>query len=123
MRDIMGLSSVAGFPVSLDAKRRPTLPAELLRDAHIQAGDELRAFPGGEGIIVLCNRDAVLSQVRESIRAGFDAPVTEGAVERFLAERRQDQTREDARFASRNDDTTDEQTEARGAALIAELGL
>lgn len=122
----MGLVSAAGFEVSLDTKRRPTLPAALLSLVHIEPGDDLLAIPDGEGRILLQSRDAVLREVRESIRSGFENPQVEGVVDRFLEERTRDHVRSEAHRASTSRDAaqiSDAQVEERGAALLAELGL
>ncbi len=125
----MGLvpASVA-YPVSLDAKRRPTLPMALLAQVHIQPGDDLVAVPAGEGAILLQNRSAALARTRESVRAGFKSPVAEGAVDRFQQDRRADLERNDASFKARNADEASDSEAAdraaeRGASLLAELGL
>lgn len=124
------VSGTSGYEVTLDSKRRPTLPAALLSQAHIQPGDELIATTGGEGTIVLRSREAALAQARANIQSGFKAPVEPGAVERFKQDRLAEDEHVNARYQSRratadapDAGALDERAAERGAALIAELGL
>lgn len=128
MDDVMGLvPGAVAYPVSMDAKRRPTLSAALLSDAHIRPDEDLIAVPVGEGAILLHTRAAALTRARESIRAGFTTPVAEGAVERFQQDRRADHQRNDETFKRRARETSDPEATGRaaerGAALLAKLGL
>ncbi|MFC7497061.1 MULTISPECIES: AbrB/MazE/SpoVT family DNA-binding domain-containing protein [unclassified Nocardioides] len=138
MTDLMGfVSATSGYEVTLDSKRRPTLPAALLSQVHIQPGDDLIAVPGGEGTIVLRNREAVLAQARANIQSGFKTAVAPGVVERFKQDRLAEEVNTDARFQSRRttegvatageavpgNQSLNERAVERGAALLAELGL
>lgn len=58
------------YRVSLDSKRRPTLPAKLLAEAELPDVRELVARVDGPGRIVLEDPNAALSRLQSSIRAG-----------------------------------------------------
>ena len=61
---------MTGYRVSLDAKRRPTLPAALLREARIDPTHELIARADGEGRIVLEDPSALLAAFQSEVLAG-----------------------------------------------------
>jgi hypothetical protein len=63
-------SSVMSFRVGLDAKRRPTLPAALLREAHIDPSHDLIARADGEGRIVLEDPVTLLASFQSAVLAG-----------------------------------------------------
>jgi len=63
-------SAVTTFRVGLDAKRRPTLPAALLREAHIDPSHDLIARADGEGRIVLEDPVAMLAAFQSAVLAG-----------------------------------------------------
>ena len=54
----------ASYPIVLDARRRPTLPAELLEEAGLSGASDLVAF-SEPGRIVLSTRTALVGRVRE----------------------------------------------------------
>lgn len=56
------------YPIAVDARRRPTLPAELFAEAGLDAGDELVAYPE-KGRIVISTRDELIRHVRTTFRA------------------------------------------------------
>ena len=58
------------FRVGLDAKRRPTLPAALLRQAHIDPSHDLIARADGEGRIVLEDPLTMLTAFQNAVLAG-----------------------------------------------------
>lgn len=55
------------YPVGLDARRRPTLPAELLREAGLEAESELVAF-ADQGSIVLSSRRSLVQRAQAAFR-------------------------------------------------------
>jgi hypothetical protein len=58
------------WPVRLDSRRRPTLPEELLTEAHVDRGQELVAHVESEGRIVLETRDAIRRRLRQRFAEG-----------------------------------------------------
>jgi hypothetical protein len=64
-----GRGQVISYQVVMDARRRPTLPADLLSSAHIDGSEPLFAHALVEGRIVLETRDAVKQRIRDSLRA------------------------------------------------------
>lgn len=56
------------YPITLDARRRPTLPAELLAESGLDPRDELVAY-AEEGRIVLSTRAALLARVQDVFAA------------------------------------------------------
>lgn len=56
------------YPIRLDARRRPTLPAELLAESGLDPRDELVAY-AEEGRIVLSTRAALLTRVQDVFAA------------------------------------------------------
>lgn len=69
------------------------IPAELRRRLGFELGDDLVAW-AEEGRLVLERREAVLA----GLHGMFSAPA--GAVDRLIAERRQEASREDIELAS-----------------------
>lgn len=87
------VSEVAGFRVTLDAKRRPTLPTALLRAAQIDPTHELIARPDGEGRIVLEDPEALLRAFQSAVLAGkAERGVTGSLADDLLAERAADRS-------------------------------
>lgn len=76
-----------GFRVSLDSKRRPTLPVALLEEARIDPSHELIARADGEGRIVLEDPSALL--------AAFQRKVLEGKADQGVAGSLADELMED----------------------------
>jgi bifunctional DNA-binding transcriptional regulator/antitoxin component of YhaV-PrlF toxin-antitoxin module len=60
----------ASWPVRLDSRRRPTLPEELLSEAHVGRGEELVAHVESEGRIVLETREAIRRRLRQRFADG-----------------------------------------------------
>ena len=81
------------FRVRLDGKRRPTLPAELLRIAHLESARELVAYADGVGRIVLEDPAAGLASFQALVRSGLADTGFEGDLaEDLLADRASDTT-------------------------------
>jgi antitoxin component of MazEF toxin-antitoxin module len=79
------------WPVALDVKRRPTLPAALLEEAGIAPSDALVAHTAGEGVIVLETRAAIRRRLRERYAEGRRRTGRSGSpVQELLAERAAD---------------------------------
>jgi bifunctional DNA-binding transcriptional regulator/antitoxin component of YhaV-PrlF toxin-antitoxin module len=79
------------WPVALDVKRRPTLPAALLEEAGIAPTEALVAHSAGEGVIVLETRAAIRRRLRERYAEGRQRVDRSGsAAEELLAERAAD---------------------------------
>lgn len=79
------------WPVALDVKRRPTLPAALLEEAGIEPTEALVAHSAGEGVIVLETRAAIRRRLRERYADGRRHTERAGsAAEELLAERAED---------------------------------
>lgn len=74
----------SSYPITLDARRRPTLPAELLVEAGLDAGDELVAYPES-GRIVISTRDELVRHVRATFRAGRRTDEPDPAAELIAA--------------------------------------
>ena len=104
--------------VRMDAKRRPTLPPDLLEAAGIAVGEDLVASTNGDGVVVLRSRSANLRQIRDEISAGF-GPV---GPRRDVPSLREDRIADDAALDMRMA-TASEDPNAVGAALLARLGL
>ncbi|WP_459642073.1 hypothetical protein [Kineococcus sp. NUM-3379] len=62
------------YPVRLDAKRRPTLPAELLAEAGVSPESELVASTDGAGRIVVETREALVARIRGRYRTPRPGP-------------------------------------------------
>lgn len=76
------------WPVALDVKRRPTLPAALLEEAGIAPNDPLVAHTAAEGVIVLETRAAIRRRLRERYAEGRRRTGASGSpTEELLAER------------------------------------
>jgi bifunctional DNA-binding transcriptional regulator/antitoxin component of YhaV-PrlF toxin-antitoxin module len=77
------------FPVHLDSKRRPTLPARLLDEAGISGASDLVARVDGPGRIVLEDPEAMLRALQEklagSLRDAGERPAV--VVDALLADR------------------------------------
>jgi bifunctional DNA-binding transcriptional regulator/antitoxin component of YhaV-PrlF toxin-antitoxin module len=58
---------VMSYPITWDARRRTTLPAELLRAAGLDAEPELVAYVE-KGSIVLSSRRALVERARQAFR-------------------------------------------------------
>lgn len=58
------------YRLVLDNKRRPTLPAQLLRDAQVPEVKELVAHVEGPGRIVLEDPHAALARLQTAIAEG-----------------------------------------------------
>lgn len=56
------------YPIRLDARRRPTLPSELIAEAGLGQDDDLVAY-SEQGRIVISTRARLLSSVQEMFRA------------------------------------------------------
>ena len=56
------------YPISLDARRRPTLPAELIAEAGLGEGEDLVAY-SEQGRIVISTRARLLASVQAMFRA------------------------------------------------------
>jgi hypothetical protein len=70
------------FPVHLDSKRRPTLPARLLDEAGISGTSNLVARSDGPGRIVLEDPTAMLHALQERLAASLrDTDVAPGPVD------------------------------------------
>jgi hypothetical protein len=81
------------WPVALDVKRRPTLPAALLEEAGIVPTEALVAHTAGEGVIVLETRAAIRRRLRERYAEGRRRTGRSGsAMEELLAERAADRS-------------------------------
>lgn len=77
------MSAESAWTVRLDSRRRPTLPEEVLRDAGIDAGAELRIHVAEEGCLILETPAHALQRARSRIRRTSAMSV----VDEFLAER------------------------------------
>jgi hypothetical protein len=79
------------YRVRLDGKRRPTLPARLLAEAEIEAGEELMARAEGKGRIVLEEPAVALSALQAAVAEGKQSRgITQGLAERLADERSSD---------------------------------
>ncbi|HVB90811.1 MAG TPA: hypothetical protein VND70_01805 [Acidimicrobiales bacterium] len=86
---------VAGFPVHLDTKRRPTLSAALLREAGLTGVTELVARADGPGRIVLESPSALLEALQARLSGAADGAATTpaAALDSLLGDRPADTTR------------------------------
>ncbi len=118
---------MAYFMVALDAKRRPTLPAQLLKEAGISLKKALVARVAGEGRIVLESPEAARAAVRERVRAAARAgshDVTGDSVADVRAFRDEDNRLVDANMTRRAvSEVSEEESTRRGKALLELLGL
>jgi bifunctional DNA-binding transcriptional regulator/antitoxin component of YhaV-PrlF toxin-antitoxin module len=79
------------WPLRLDAKRRSTLPVELLEEAHIEVTDQLLAHVEEEGRIVLETREAVRRRLQQRFAEGRRRTgAKRSPVDELLAERAAD---------------------------------
>jgi hypothetical protein len=58
------------YRLVLDSKRRPTLPAQLLREAELSGAREFVAHVEGPGRIVLEDPKAALTRLQTAVAAG-----------------------------------------------------
>lgn len=102
------------------AKGRVVLPAAIRRAAHIEEGAELVARLVGEGQMLLETKDAVRARVWGAAPQSSDLDVTADV----RAMRDEDLALEARNAARREGDVGSEaDSEAAGAALLAQLGL
>lgn len=88
MRMVGVMVSAHQYRVSLDSKRRPTLPAKLLAEAQLPDVGELVARVDGPGRIVLEDPNAALGRLQSAVRAGKHRMRTETAMaDSLLADR------------------------------------
>ncbi len=87
---------VTACPITLDARRRPTLPAELLAESDLDLRDGLVAY-AERGRIVLTTRAGLLARAREVIAAS-PALRHPAGTERLAALRAEDAAVESARW-------------------------
>lgn len=80
----MARTDVTEFRVSLDSKRRPTLPVALLRQAGLEHSHELVAHVDGPGRLVLEDPDAALVAFQDEIAAARVATGFEDALDQDL---------------------------------------
>ena len=110
--------------VTVDSKRRATIPTDLLREAGVRVGDHLVVTVVGPGSFALRTRASILSEVRAEIEAGFSDGIvgSTDAIDEIRAERQRDSGMTDARLDV--DEPRDpEVVQARGTALLTRLGL
>lgn len=79
--------------VTMDSKRRPTLPAALLKEAGLADARELLAAVEGPGRIVLQDPDVALVDFQNQVAAGVRESGFETELDSdLLADRSADQT-------------------------------
>lgn len=83
-------SPIAEFHVHLDAKRRPTLPARVLREAELTGARELVVRADGPGRIVLEDSDAMLRDLQAELVAAIGDVSAESVIDSLLADRAAD---------------------------------
>jgi hypothetical protein len=73
------VGGMTAYELKVDAKRRPTLPTQLLVEVEIEhvAGTTLVARPLGRGRFLVETQEAAQQERRAELRAGF-APQQEG---------------------------------------------
>ncbi|CAA9412896.1 MAG: hypothetical protein AVDCRST_MAG35-1538 [uncultured Quadrisphaera sp.] len=86
------------YPITLDARRRPTLPAELLAESGLDPRDELVAY-AEEGRIVLSTRAALVARVQRVFGEASALRGVDGAA-LLQAQRAEDVAVEEARLAA-----------------------
>ena len=79
---------MTSYRLVLDAKRRPTLPAQLLRDAELPEAKELVARVVGPGRIVLEDPKAALGRLQAAVAEGKRAKGFDASLESALLESR-----------------------------------
>jgi bifunctional DNA-binding transcriptional regulator/antitoxin component of YhaV-PrlF toxin-antitoxin module len=80
-----------GYRVTMDSKRRPTLPAALLEEAGIDPASELIAHADGKGRIILDDPQAMLAAFQTAVLQGMaETGFTGSAVDDLLADRATD---------------------------------
>ncbi|MFB9906359.1 hypothetical protein [Allokutzneria oryzae] len=83
---------MTSYRLVLDAKRRPTLPAQLLRDAELPEAKELVARVIGPGRIVLEDPRAALGRLQAAVAEGKRARKVSASLEAELLETRAQDT-------------------------------
>jgi bifunctional DNA-binding transcriptional regulator/antitoxin component of YhaV-PrlF toxin-antitoxin module len=78
------------YTLSVDSKRRPTFPAQLLADANIGTDDLLVAHAEGQGRIVLETRAAVKRRVQQRFQSAALAAGRKNLVSELMDERAAD---------------------------------
>lgn len=79
--------------VTMDSKRRPTLPAALLKEAGLADARELLVVVEGPGRIVLQDPDVALADFQNQVAAGVRESGFEAELDSdLLADRSADQT-------------------------------
>ncbi len=81
------LPAPASYTLSVDSKRRPTFPAQLLADADIGADELLVAHAEGQGRIILETRAAVKRRVQQRFRSAAQAAGRTNLVDELNEER------------------------------------
>ena len=84
------------YPISLDARRRPTLPVELIAEAGLGEAEDLVAY-SEQGRIVISTRARLLSSVQEMFRAARGQDESDPA-EELVEERAREAAAEADRF-------------------------
>jgi hypothetical protein len=79
---------VNSYRIVVDSKRRPTLPAQLLREAQLPEVKELVAHVEGPGRIVLEDPGAALGRLQAAIADGKRRRHRSDSLERSLLEDR-----------------------------------
>jgi bifunctional DNA-binding transcriptional regulator/antitoxin component of YhaV-PrlF toxin-antitoxin module len=82
--------TAASYTLSVDSKRRPTFPAQLLADAGIGADELLVAHAEGQGRIVLETRAAVKRRVQQRFQSAAQAAGRKKIVGELIEERAAD---------------------------------
>lgn len=112
--------SAHAFSFNIGPKGRSVIPASVRREAGFAEGDEVVAIALGHGRVLLETAAAVRQRVWDAAPQGAAGNVSED-VRRM---RLDDVAVSDAAAARRTgDEVGDEQSAARGAALLAKLGL
>ena len=78
------------FVLSVDSKRRPTFPVQLLEAAQISVDEPLVAHADGEGRIVLETRAAVKRRLQRRFQSAASAAGRSDLVAELLDERAAD---------------------------------
>ena len=84
------------YPIRLDARRRPTLPSELIAEAGLDEGEDLIAY-SEQGRIVISTRARLVSSVQEMFRAARQEDEPD-PVRELLEQRARDASMEADRF-------------------------
>ena len=87
------------YQVSLDKKRRLTLPTALLKDSGLAKAEDLVAYTDGAGRVVFAARSELLSHVQGVFRAARRNSQGGDPLEGLRASRAADAQREDSRLA------------------------